>query len=79
MKLRNVQKGSILMTSMAMNFRDLFNTLQLWYIEGKGDCERRAIVSYGLGRAITNFDEVRAGDFLSYDTRPAGGHFRRVH
>jgi hypothetical protein len=57
-----------------MTFYDLFNLLQLWYIEGPGDCERRGIVAYGLGRAITDLEQVRPGDFLSYDTTPAGGH-----
>jgi hypothetical protein len=74
MKLRNIQKGLDPEDFNGMTFGDLFNALQFWYIEGKGDCERRAIVSYGLGRAITDFEEVRAGDFLSYDTTPAGGH-----
>lgn len=74
MKLRNVQKGLDPDDFNGMTFHDLFNMLQLWYIEGKGDCEQRAIVSYGLGRAISDFEEVRPGDFLSYSTTPAGGH-----
>jgi hypothetical protein len=74
MKLRNVQKGLDPDDFNGMSFHDLFNVLQLWYIEGKDDCERRAIVSYGLGRAINDFEEVRPGDFLSYSTTPAGGH-----
>ena len=51
-----------------MTFDDLFNSLQFWYIESKGDREWRAIESYGLGHAVTDFEKVRAGDFLSYDT-----------
>jgi len=74
MKLRNIQKGLDPDDFNGMAFTDLFNMLQLWYIEGKGDSERRGITSYGLGRAITNFDDVRPGDFLSYDSTPAGGH-----
>ena len=74
MKLRNVQKGLDPDDFNGMTFNDLFNMLQLWYIEGPGDCERRAITSYGLGRAITDFEQVRAGDFVSYDSTPAGGH-----
>jgi hypothetical protein len=74
MQLRNVQKGLDPDNFNGMTFHDLFNMLQLWYIEGPGDCERRAIVSYGLGRAITNLDDVRPGDFISYDFKPAGGH-----
>ena len=74
MKLRNIQRGLDPDDFNGMTFGDLFNMLQLWYIEGKGDCERRAITSYGLGRAISDFEAVRPGDFLSYDTTPAGGH-----
>ena len=74
MKLRNLQKGLDPDDFNGMTFTDLFNALQLWYIEGKGDSEQRAIVSYGLGRAITDFEEVRPGDFISYSTTPAGGH-----
>ncbi len=74
MKLRNVQKGLDPDNFNNMTFNDLFNMLQLWYIEGKGDSEQRAITSYGLGKAIKNLDDVRAGDFLSWDTAPKGGH-----
>jgi len=74
LKLRNIQKGLDADDFNSMTFNDLFNALQFWYIEGTGDCERRAIESYGLGRAITNFEKVRAGDFVSYDSTPAGGH-----
>jgi hypothetical protein len=74
MKLRNIQKGLDADDFNGMTFNDLFNMLQLWYIEGKGDSEQRGIMSYGLGRAITNFDDVRAGDFISYDSTPSGGH-----
>ncbi len=74
MKLRNVQKGLDPDDFNGMTFNDLFNLLQLWYIEGKGDSEQRAITSYGLGRAITDFEQVRPGDFLSYSTTPPGGH-----
>jgi hypothetical protein len=74
MKLRNIQKGLEPDDFNGMTFNDLFNLLQLWYIEGPGDCEQRGIVGYGLGRAITDFEEVRPGDFLSYSTTPPGGH-----
>jgi hypothetical protein len=74
MKLRNIQKGLDPDDFNGMTFTDLFNALQLWYVEGKGDSESRAIASYGLGHTITNFDEVKSGDFLSYSTTPAGGH-----
>src|SRR5437016_1771929 len=74
MKLRNIQKGLDPDDFNGMTFGDLFNALQLWYIEGKGDSEQRAIVSYGLGKPIKDFEQVRSGDFLSYSTTPAGGH-----
>ncbi len=74
MKLRNTQKGLESDDFNGMSFNDLFNMLQLWYIEGKGDSEQRGIVGYGLGRAITNLEDARPGDFLSYSTTPPGGH-----
>jgi len=74
MKLRNIQKGLDPDDFNGMTFHDLFNLLQIWYIEGPGDSEQRGIVSYGLGRAITGLEEARPGDFLSYSTHPAGGH-----
>lgn len=74
MTLRNIQKGLDPDDFNGMTFHDLFNALQFWYIEGKGDCERRAITAYGLGQAITNLADVRPGDFISYDTTPPGGH-----
>lgn len=74
MKLRNIQKGLDADDFNGMTFNDLFNALQLWYIEGTGDSEQRAIVGYGLGHGITDLEEVRPGDFLSYSTTPAGGH-----
>ena len=74
MKLRNLQDGLDPDDFNGVTFNDLFNALQLWYIEGSGDSEQRAIVSYGLGTAVTNFDDARPGDFLSYSTTPAGGH-----
>lgn len=74
MKLRNIQNGLDPDDFNGMTFSDLFNALQLWYIEGDGDSEQRAIVGYGLGNAVTNFDDARPGDFLSYSTKPSGGH-----
>ncbi|MEY2428362.1 MAG: hypothetical protein QOJ40_1247 [Verrucomicrobiota bacterium] len=74
MKLRNIQKGLDPDDFNGMTFTDLFNMLQLWYIEGKGDSEQRGITSYGLGRAITDLEQVKPGDFLSYSTTPPGGH-----
>lgn len=76
MKLRNIQKGLDPDDFNGMTFGDLFNALQFWYIEGKGDCERRAIESYGLGYGLSvdDLEKVRPGDFLSYDTTAPGGH-----
>jgi hypothetical protein len=74
MKLRNIQKGLDEDDFNGMTFNDLFNALQLWYIEGKGDSEERAISAYGLGHKVTNFEEAKPGDFLSYSTTPPGGH-----
>lgn len=74
MKLRNVQKGLDPDDFNGMTFHDLFNMLQLWYIEGKGDCTQVAITSYGLGRPITDFEQARPGDFGDYSTAPSGGH-----
>ena len=74
MKLRNLQLGLDPDDFNGMTFGDLFNALQLWYIEGDGDSEQRAITCYGLGHAVTNLEDVHPGDFLSYSTTPAGGH-----
>ena len=74
MKLRNIQAGLETDDFNGMTFNDLFNALQLWYIEGKGDSEARAITSYGLGTTITNFEDARPGDFVSYSSTPSGGH-----
>jgi hypothetical protein len=74
MKLRNIQKGLDPDDFNGMTFGDLFNLLQFWYIEGDGDSEQRGITAYGLGRAITDLEQVRPGDFLSYSTTPPGGH-----
>ncbi len=74
MKLRNAQRGLDPDDFNGMTFHDLFNLLQLWYIEGSGDSPQLGIVSYGLGQAITNFEDARPGDFADYSTTPAGGH-----
>ena len=74
MKLRNIQLGLDPDDFNGMTFGDLFNALQLWYIEGDGDSEERAISAYGLGHKVTNLEDARPGDFLSYSTTPAGGH-----
>jgi len=74
MKLRNIRKGLDPDDFNGMSFHDLFNLLQIWYIEGKGDSPQRGIVSYGLGRAITDFEQAKPGDFGDYSCTPAGGH-----
>src|ERR1019366_8511767 len=74
MKLRNLQASLDPDDFNGMTFNDLFNALQFWYIEGQRDSEARAITSYGLGMTLTNFDDARPGDFVSYSTTPSGGH-----
>ncbi len=74
MKLRNMAKGLDPDDFNGMSFHDLFNLLQLWYIEGKGDSPQGGIVAYGLGRAITDFEHARPGDFADYSCTPPGGH-----
>jgi hypothetical protein len=74
MKLRNVQKSLDPDDFNGMTFHDLFNLLQLWYIEGKGDSPQLGIVSYGLGTAIEDFETARPGDFADYSSAPRGGH-----
>ena len=73
-KLRNIQMGLDPDDFNGMSFNDLFNMLQLWYIEGDGDSEERGITAYGLGHAVTDLEKVQSGDFLSYSTTPSGGH-----
>ena len=74
MKERNIQKGLDPDDFNGMSFFDLFNLLQLWYIEGKGDSPQRGIVSYGLGEKITDWEEAKAGDFLDYSRNNRSGH-----
>jgi hypothetical protein len=74
MTLRNAQQGLDPDGFNGMTFHDLFNLLQLWYIEGDGDSPQRGIVAYGLGQAITDFEQARPGDFADYSTTPPGGH-----
>lgn len=74
MKLRNIAKGLDPDDFNGMSFTDLFNLLQLWYIEGEGDSPQLGIEAYGLGRAIRNFEDARAGDFADYSCTPPGGH-----
>ena len=31
-------------------------------------------LSHGLGHAVTNLEDVKPGDFVSYSTTPPGGH-----
>ncbi len=74
MKLRNVQQGLDPDNFNNMTFHDLFNLLQLWYIEGRGDSPQLGIVGYGLGEKITDLEQARPGDFADYSTAPRGGH-----
>lgn len=74
MKLRNVQKGMARDDFNGMDFYDLFNLLQLWYIEGKGDSPQKGITLYGLGRIIDDWDDARPGDFCDFSRNNKSGH-----
>lgn len=74
MKLRNRAKGLQPDEFNGLCFDDLFNLLQLWYVEGKGDSPQRGIVAYGLGQKIDNWEDARAGDFCDYSRNNKTGH-----
>ncbi len=74
MQYRNIQKGIEADNFNGMSFHDLFNLLQLWYIEGAGDSPQRGIAAYGLGKKIENLEEARAGDFLDFSRNNKTGH-----
>jgi hypothetical protein len=74
MKLRNIQKGLDPDDFNGMSFHDLFNMLQMWYIEGDGDSPQRAIEYYGLGRKITDWEEAKPGDFCDFSRNNKTGH-----
>ncbi len=74
MQLRNIQKGLDPDDFNGMTFRDLFNMLQFWYIEGKGDSPQKAIEYYGLGRKITDWEEAKPGDFCDFSRNNKTGH-----
>ena len=74
MQLRNIQKGIDPDDFHGMTFHDLFNLLQLWYIEGKGDSPRKGIQYYGLGPRIDNWEEAKAGDFCDFSRSTGSGH-----
>jgi len=74
MQYRNIQKGLDPDDFNGMSFSDLFNLLQLWYIEGKGDSPQFGIEAYGLGKKIENLEDARAGDFLDFSRNNSTGH-----
>lgn len=74
MKLRNMQKGIDPDNFNNMTFYDLFNLIQLWYIEGEDDSPQKAIQFYGLGKKITNWEEAKAGDFCDFSRNNGSGH-----
>lgn len=74
MKLRNMQKGIDPDNFNNMSFYDLFNLLQLWYIEGEDDSPQKGIEFYGLGKKITNWDEAKSGDFCDFSRNNSSGH-----
>ena len=74
MQLRNMQKGLDPDDFNGMTFYDLFNMLQVWFIEGEGDSPQKAIEYYGLGRKIANWEEAKAGDFMDLSRNNKTGH-----
>ncbi len=74
MKLRNKQKGLDTEDFNGMTFDDLFNLLQIWYIEGDGDSPQKGIEYYGLGKAITNWEDAKPGDFGDLSRNNKTGH-----
>ena len=74
MQYRNIQKGLDPDDFNGMSFSDLFNLLQLWYIEGPGDSPQFGIVAYGLGKKIEKLEDARAGDFLNFSRNNKTGH-----
>ena len=74
MQYRNIQKGLDPDDYNGMSFSDLFNLLQLWYIEGPGDSPQLGITSYGLGKKIENLEDAKPGDFLDFSRNNRSGH-----
>ena len=74
MQYRNLQKGLDPDDFNGMSFSDLFNLLQLWYIEGAGDSPQLGITAYGLGQKIENLEDARPGDFLDFSRNNKSGH-----
>jgi len=74
MQFRNIQKGLDPDDFSGMTFHDLFNLLQLWYIEGEMDSPQKGIEYYGLGKKITDWEEAKAGDFCDISRNNSTGH-----
>lgn len=74
MQYRNIQKGLDPDDFNGMSFSDLFNLLQLWYIEGPGDSPQFGITAYGLGKKIEKLENARPGDFLDFSRNNKTGH-----
>ncbi|HQH12411.1 MAG TPA: hypothetical protein PLS31_08295 [Candidatus Sumerlaeota bacterium] len=74
MQLRNMQKGMDPDDFNGMSFYDLFNLLQIWFIEGSGDSPQKGIEYYGLGKKIEDWEEARAGDFMDLSRNNRSGH-----
>ena len=74
MQYRNIQNGLDPDDYNGMSFSDLFNLLQLWYIEGPGDSPQFGITSYGLGKKIENLEDAKPGDFLDFSRNNKSGH-----
>lgn len=74
MRLRNKQKGLDPDDFHGMTFTDLFNLLQIWYIEGAGDSPAKGIEYYGLGKIIDNWEDAKPGDFGDISRDNKTGH-----
>ncbi len=74
MRLRNQRKGLDPDDFNGMTRDDLFNMMLIWFVVGPGDSPREAIVHYGLGRAITDWEQARPGDFMDISRNNGSGH-----
>jgi len=74
MQIRNKQKGINPDDFNGMSWEDLFNMMLIWFVVGRGDSPREAIVYYGLGQAIDNWEEAKTGDFMDISRNNGSGH-----
>jgi hypothetical protein len=74
MQFRNKQKGLDINDFNGMTYDDLYNFMLIWFIVGKGDSPQKAIEYYGLGQAITDWKQAKAGDFCDISRDNNTGH-----